>query len=136
MTRLPSDQKPPVQRVGAAVSRPIFFVLGVVFLVVGVTGIVLPLVPGTVFLILAAACFTRSSPRIEKWLVSHPVLGPPVVKWRETGAIPRWVKWIACLSLAISWLVVLASDAPGIGRAASFVIFLGVAVYIVSRPEA
>jgi uncharacterized protein len=136
MTRSPPDPKPPERRVGAAVSRPALFVLGVVFLVIGITGIVLPLLPGTIFLILAAACFTRSSPRLEKWLLTHPSLGPPVVKWRETGAIPRQVKWIACLSLAVSWMVVLGTEAPWIGKSACLVIFLGVAGYIVSRPEA
>ena len=66
-------------------SRPLLFALGWIFTALGVAGLVLPLMPGTVFLILAAWCFSRSSPRFEAWLVGHPKLGPHVLRWRETG---------------------------------------------------
>lgn len=135
MTSFPPDQKRPKGKVRAAITRPTFFVLGLLFLPIGVAGIVLPILPGTVFLILSAACFTRSSPRFEAWLLGHPVLGPPILKWRETGAIPRVAKGIACISIAISWLVVLASEAPWMAKAACLFIFFGVAGYIVSRPD-
>jgi uncharacterized membrane protein YbaN (DUF454 family) len=136
MASLPPDQKLSKRRVGAAITRPTFFVLGLVFLVIGVAGVALPLLPGTIFLILAAACFTRSSPRFEKWLLEHPVLGPPIVKWRETGAISSKVKWIACISMAISWLIVLGSEAPWLAKAAFLPLFVAGAIYVVSRPEA
>ena len=116
-------------------ARPLLFVLGWVFLAIGVAGIVLPLVPGTLFVILAAACFTRSSPRFESWLLDHPTLGPPVRQWRESGSIPRRVKIFAVGSLAASWGLVLWSDAPGFVAWLTLAIFCGVAIYIVTRPE-
>ena len=116
-------------------ARPLLFVLGWLFLAIGVVGIVLPLVPGTLFVILAAACFTRSSPRFEAWLLRHPVLGPPVRQWRATGSIPRLAKVFAVASLAVSWGLVLWSGASDIVAWLTLATILGVAVYIFTRPE-
>ena len=116
--------------------RPALFALGWVFVAAGVAGIFLPLVPGTLFLIIGAACFTRSSPRFEAWLLNHPRLGPPVRQWRETGSIPRSAKAFAVASLVASWLLLLATDAPDPVKIGCLAIFMMVAVYIVSRPNA
>ena len=115
--------------------RPLLFTAGWTFLAVGIAGLFLPLLPGTLFLILAAACFARSSPRFEAWLLAHPRLGPPVRSWRATGAIPRGAKMIACASLVVSWLIVLAS-ASALVTVACLVVFVAVAAYLVSRPDA
>lgn len=119
---------------GSVLWRPILFALGWICLGIGVVGLFLPLLPGTVFLILAAACFTRSSPRFEGWLLGHPTFGPPIRQWRETGAIPRRVKAIAVASLAVSGWIVAASDAPDLVKAGCAALFVGVAVYILTRP--
>jgi uncharacterized membrane protein YbaN (DUF454 family) len=111
------------------------FALGCLSLVIGIAGILLPLLPGTVFLIVAAACFTRSSPRFERWLLAHPHLGPPVRRWRETGSIPRRIKVFAGASIAASWFILLETDAPDAAKIGSLVLFLGVIAYIASRPE-
>jgi uncharacterized membrane protein YbaN (DUF454 family) len=132
----PEDRVPLVKRAVRSVGRPALFVLGCVFLAVGVAGLVLPLLPGTLFFILSAACFTRSSPRFEAWLLAHPTLGPPIRQWRETGAIPRGAKWFASISLLASWIIVARSEAPGAAKALTLVLFCGVVVYIVTRPEA
>lgn len=116
--------------------RFLLFCAAWVLLGLGIVGVFLPLVPGTLFLILSAACFTRSSPRFEAWLLTHPTLGPPVRQWRATGAIPRHVKWIACLSFGLSWGLIWFSDAPPVSLAASLALFLSVAAYIVTRPDA
>jgi uncharacterized protein len=115
--------------------RSLVFGLGWCFLIVGIAGVFLPLVPGTLFLILSAACFARSSPRFEAWLLGHPRFGPPVRRWRETGAIPRPIKIFAILSLTLSWLILLATETPGTARVASLVLFAAVAVFIATRPH-
>ena len=52
--------------------RHLYFAAGWVLTAIGVIGLVLPLMPGTIFLIAAAWCFSRSSPRFEAWLIGHP----------------------------------------------------------------
>ena len=57
---------------GHPLTRPFFFVLGLVFVGLGIAGYILPVMPGTIFLILAAGCFARSSRRLEAWSENHP----------------------------------------------------------------
>jgi uncharacterized protein len=123
------------RRRAAALWRPLLFGAGWLFLGVGIAGIFLPLVPGTLFLILAAACFTRSSPRFEAWLLDHPRLGPPIRQWRHTGAIPRNIKVYACLSLLASWLILLAVRAPDIVAIVCLAVFVAVGAFIATRPN-
>jgi uncharacterized membrane protein YbaN (DUF454 family) len=117
------------------VTRPLLFILAWLFLAIGVVGVFLPLLPGTLFLILAGACFTRSSPRFEAWLLDHPRFGPPVRAWRENGTIPRRAKIFACVSLAVSWLIILAAEASVILAAVTLALFLAVGLYVATRPE-
>jgi uncharacterized protein len=107
-----------------------------VFLAIGIAGVFLPLVPGTLFLILAAACFTRSSPRFEAWLLDHPRFGPPVRAWREKGTVPRRGKVFAGASLAASWLILVATGASAAVGAVTLALFLAVGLFVATRPEA
>ena len=91
-----------------------FLVAGFVFLGIAVLGLALPVLPATPFLLLAAACFARSSPRFYDWLLNHRTFGPLVREWREHGAIPWRTKlWAIALmsgSLAVS-VVFFVDDA-------------------------
>lgn len=115
--------------------RPLFLVAGVVLTVVGVIGLVTPGWPGTIFLILAAGCFARSSPKLEAWLLGHPRLGPSVVAWRENGAIPRKIKYIAIGSMVVSFVIVLLINLSLVWTVIVGVSLLGSALYVGSRPE-
>jgi uncharacterized membrane protein YbaN (DUF454 family) len=115
--------------------RPLFLAGGVVLTVVGVIGLVTPGWPGTIFLILAAGCFARSSPRLEAWLLRHPRLGPSVVAWRENGAIPRKIKLVAIGSMIVSFVIVLLVHLPVLWTAIVGVSLLASALYVGSRPE-
>jgi uncharacterized protein len=72
----------------------------------GIAGLVLPLLPTTPFMLLAAACFARSSPRFHRWLLHHRIFGPLVREWEAHRAIPWRTKlWAIALmsgTLAIS----------------------------------
>ncbi|MBN9447716.1 MAG: YbaN family protein [Bosea sp.] len=108
---------------------------GCVLTAVGVIGLVLPLMPATIFLLAAAWLFSRSSPRFEAWLLGHPKLGPQVVAWRRTGSIARKTKYIACGSMALSFALVAASDAPPVALWVTGACLIAAGTYVASRPE-
>ncbi|EAT13152.1 DUF454 domain-containing protein [Bermanella marisrubri] len=123
-----------------------YFLIGFgwISVVLGVVGIFLPLLPTTPFLLLAAACFVRSSPRFYNWLVQHPKLGNYIIHYLEGNGIPLrgkimaitmiwvtmgisiiwvvpvwWVKWVlAAIGLSVSIYIArqptLNSDLPAI----------------------
>ena len=79
----------------------------------GLAGAVLPLVPTTPFLLLAGACFARSSPRLNAWLLAHPRLGPYLEQWRRDRSVPAGAKgralFVVVLTFAVSILVAPAT---------------------------
>ncbi len=79
-------------------------ILGGIALVVGIIGIFVPLLPTTPLLLLAAALWVRSSPRLYNWLLSHRRLGAYIRNYRESRAIPLRVKII---SVTVMWLSML-----------------------------
>jgi uncharacterized membrane protein YbaN (DUF454 family) len=119
----------------SALVRRLYFAAGWLCVVIGAAGLVLPLVPGTLFLIIAAWCFTRSSPRFEAWLLDHPRLGPPIRQWRARGAIPRRAKLVAFAAMALGVAFAYATAplwAAGLAAACT----AAAAAYVLSRPEA
>lgn len=93
--------------------RHAYLIAGYLSIALGVIGIALPLLPTVPFMILAAYCFARSSPRLERKLLDHPVFGPHILRWREHGAISRKGKKAAMIAFAASSLIsLLASPMP------------------------
>ncbi len=88
-----------------SVIRTVFFVAGLLALLLAILGIALPLLPTVPFLLLAAWCFAKSSPRFEAWLLAHPRLGPPIIAWRTRRAVPLRAKQLAWGGMAISSLI-------------------------------
>lgn len=87
-------------------SKPFLMILGWVFVILGLIGVVLPLLPTTPFMILAAACFARSSPRFHRWLLSNRWIGRDLKQWEETRTVSRRVKpratWLIILTFSVS----------------------------------
>ncbi|MDP8969735.1 MAG: YbaN family protein [Actinomycetota bacterium] len=85
----------------------------------GFLGIVVPGLPTTGFFVLAAACFARSSPRFERWVLSLPTIGPLVRDYRAGLGMPRRAKVasIAAMAIAVVVSAVFALSSP-IARAA------------------
>ena len=108
---------------------------GAIALVLGVIGILLPLLPTTPFLLLAAFCFARGSPRIHDWLMAHPVFGPPIIRWRERGAISRKSKMMAALAMAAAFGGSILIGVPVYALAAQGAVLVCVAAFIFTRPD-
>lgn len=118
------------------VIRWLLFGLGWVSVVLGLIGLLLPVMPTTPFLLLAAACFLRSSPRFYRWLINHRLLGPYLRYYLSGMGIPRRVKrrvifvlWVMMLTSALlivpwRWLSALL-----------LLIALAVSIYIARQPE-
>ncbi len=130
----PSPERPSSGLLGR-VGRTAWLLLGLLCVGLGIIGAILPLMPTTIFLILAAGCFARSSPRLEAWLLNHRQFGPTLVAWRAQGAIGARAKIMACTGIAIGFALFLWRAHPGpllcIGVAAAMA---ACALYIVTRP--
>lgn len=83
------------------VVRAAYAGIGLVFVGIGGLGVVVPGLPTTVFLIIAAWCFSRSSPRLEQWLLDLPVLGRFVRDYRAGLGMPRRAKLSAYASIVV-----------------------------------
>lgn len=81
--------------------RWLLIIIGLVSTGLGIIGIFVPLLPTTPFLLLAAACFARSSERFHSWLVNHNHLGPMIRGYLDGSGIPLRAKRIA---IALVWL--------------------------------
>jgi uncharacterized protein len=116
--------------------RVLYLAAGCGLLALGVIGAFLPVMPSTIFLILAAWCFARSSPRLEAWLMSHPKFGPVLVAWRREKAIPRRAKLLACLGMAVGFALFWVGVHPALELLlVVLVLILASAWFILSRPE-
>ncbi len=121
---------------GSPVLRGIYLVLGLLLVALGFIGAFLPVLPTTPFLILAAACFTRSSRRLETWLLDHRRFGPILRDWRQRGAIPRKAKLMSLAGtsggFALFWL---GSDPGPLLATAVAMLMLGGLAYVFTRPS-
>ncbi|MCW5945518.1 MAG: YbaN family protein [Fimbriimonadales bacterium] len=115
--------------------RPIYFASGVLLVSIGVIGAFVPLLPTTIFMILALWCFSKSSPKAENWLLEHPRFGKTLRAWRKDGSISAKHKVIAITMIWVS-----------IGMTAVFLVSMwwvrvvlavtavSLTVYLLSRP--
>jgi len=80
-----------------------FAALGTLFLLIGIVGLFVPVLPTTPFLLLATACYARSSRRFYNWLMNHPVFGPLIIEWRTYRSIPWRVKLVAIATMTLTF---------------------------------
>ena len=87
-------------------SKKIYLVFGFIFMGIGIAGYMLPVLPGTIFMIIAAYCFLNSSEKLYKRIVNHPSYGKSIKDFIEKNKIPRSSKSIILLSM---WLATVFS---------------------------
>ena len=85
--------------------KKIYFATGFLFLILGIIGYIFPIMPGTIFLILSAFCFLKSSLRFYNYVVNNPKFGAPVKDYVEKGKISKLGKIVALGSMWIATLV-------------------------------
>ncbi len=79
--------------------KPLLIALGLLFVGLAVIGIFLPVLPTTPLLLLALACFARSSEKLHTWLLQHKTLGPFIRQWHETRSMTRRAKVYALAAI-------------------------------------
>lgn len=107
--------------------RWIFLGLGWTNVALGIIGAFLPVIPTTIFLLLAVGCFARSSPRLERWLLDHPRFGPPIRAWRRDGSMSMKHKVLAVGSMLVSGGILMGL----FGTIPDWIILIGLSVIAV-----
>lgn len=100
---------------------------GFLFVALGIVGVFLPVLPTTPFLLLAAACFARSSERFYRWLINNRWFGAYVRDYREGRGVPAKVK---IFSVALLWVVILLSAAFAVSNVVVRVVLIAVAAAV------
>jgi uncharacterized membrane protein YbaN (DUF454 family) len=116
--------------------RRVLLVAGTFFVGLGILGIFLPVLPTTPFLLLAAACYARSSERFYDWLLKHRWFAKYIRPYREGKGVPLKAK---VLSISLIWVTILFSVIfivhPLMMRIIPIVIAGGVTLYLLSLPK-
>ena len=93
------------------VKRQMYLMLGVMFFLTGLVGIVLPILPTTPFMILAAGCFAKSSPRFHQALLNNRWIGQDLQRWEKEHTMLRITKiratWVIVIMFSISITVLM-----------------------------
>jgi uncharacterized membrane protein YbaN (DUF454 family) len=108
--------------------------MGLAFLAIGAVGVVLPILPTTPFLLLAAYSFARSSPKLHDWLLGHSIFGPLIRNWTEFGSIDRRSKFVAILVILLTPIVTVIIGVPWWALASQLLVLGIAATFILTRP--
>jgi uncharacterized membrane protein YbaN (DUF454 family) len=87
---------------GLALKRTVYKPLGFIFLLLGLLGIPLPILPSTPFILLSAWFFARSSERWHQWLLQSELFGPMIQNWEENRCISRRTKLVAMGAMLVA----------------------------------
>ncbi|MEM7215419.1 MAG: YbaN family protein [Pseudomonadota bacterium] len=115
--------------------RSFWFLVGTLSLFLGLIGIVLPVLPTTPFVILAAFAFGKSSPRLQAWLERNHVFGPIIEDWREKGAIATRYKIMAISMMAAALLLSIVMDVGPVILVVQLACMIAAACFILTRPS-
>lgn len=128
---MPSPPPPPVR--GPA--RWLLLAAALCFLLLALIGVVVPGMPTTVFVLLAAWAAARSSPRLHGWLMGHRLFGPMLRDWQNGGTVSRRAKRSATLMMGLCAAIMPLTGAPGWAMALAIGSMACVLVWLWRRPE-
>ena len=108
---------------------------GFLALGLGALGVILPLLPTTPFVILAAFCFAQGAPSLHARLLDSRLFGPSLRDWQASGAIAPRYKLVAITMMIAAFLVALAASAPPVALVVQVLCMSLAAVFILTRPN-
>lgn len=110
--------------------------IGWVAVGLGALGVILPLLPTTPFLLIAAWAFGRSSERFHRWLHGNRWFGPMLRDWQQHGAVPRWAKVMAVAFMALAMIgLVERGTLPVWALALIGAVLATVSIWLCTRPS-
>ena len=125
----------PLRKVLDRFKRLLLLTIGLICLGLGIVGYVLPGLPGTIFLIIAAALFVRSSDRLYKFVVNNRLFGRQVEEYLRTGAMPLKAKIISLVSMwTFTFISVFLTPYTWLFKIPILILAIVGTVYILSRP--
>lgn len=118
-----------------ATRRALWWLLAWSALALGLVGIVVPGLPTTPLVLLAAFAAARGSPRLEAWLKAHPRFGPLIHDWQAHGAVSRKAKWMATIAMAICAVILWLFAPNDWAHWPPVAVMTVVAIWLWRRPE-
>ena len=112
----------------------LWLLAGLASVAIGAIGVVVPLLPTTPFLLVAAFAFARSSTRLNRWLREHRSFGPLIENWHREGSIDRKVKRTAIIVILITPVITWLFGVPLWLIACQLAVLSAAAIFILTRP--
>lgn len=117
------------------IKKFLYFISGCLCVALAIIGMLLPVMPTTVFLIIALACFTRSNDKLANWLLNHPKFGNTLANWQAKRIIPMKAKYFASLGMFVS-LIIIAVTSESIWLVTFCLLLFSLVInYLCSKPS-
>lgn len=115
--------------------RIVWLLAGLLAVALGLLGAALPVLPTVPFMLVAAFCFARSSPRLDAWIVNHPRFGRAVRDWRAHGVAPRRAKWASAIGMSAGLVFSALAGLPPLALAGQAAVMIAVSAWVWRLPE-
>ena len=117
------------------IHKPIFFTIGILSLSLGYVGIVVPGLPTTVFILIAAWAFSKCSERFTLWLESHRIFGPIILNWKTYRGLSRRAKKLAISMIIPTFVFTIYFVFSLIGDLIFGAFGIALCTWLATRPE-
>ena len=117
------------------IHKPFFFTLGILSLSLGYVGILIPGLPTTVFILIAAWAFSKCSDRFTAWLENHRLFGPMILNWKTYRGLSRRAKKLAILMIIPTFVLTIFLVFSLVGDLIFGSFGIALCVWLATRPE-
>ncbi len=117
------------------IHKPVFFTIGILSLSLGYVGIVVPGLPTTVFILIAAWAFSKCSTKFTYWIENHRLFGPMVLNWQQYRGLSRRAKKVAILTIIPTFAFTIFVSFSIIGDLIFGFFGIALCTWLATRPE-